>query len=59
MRQDLIGLRLTVRLELAKDTHSIDNTLFLLEQEKILHCLDTIVDLSLGRTLRVRLPLAG
>ena len=33
---------LTVRAELAKDTHSIDNTMFLLEQEKVLHYLDTI-----------------
>lgn len=33
---------LNVRVELSKDTHSIDNTMFLLEQEKVLHYLDTV-----------------
>jgi len=33
---------LNVRTELAKDTHSIDNTMFLLKEEKVLHYLDTI-----------------
>ncbi len=33
---------LNVRVESAADTHSVDNTMFLLEQEKVLHYLDTV-----------------
>lgn len=33
---------LTVYVEGTADTHSIDNTLFLLEQERVLHYLDTV-----------------
>jgi len=33
---------LDVRVEATDDTHSIDNTLFLLEQERVLHYLDTV-----------------
>ena len=33
---------LDVRVEATEDTHSIDNTLFLLEQERVLHYLDTV-----------------
>ena len=33
---------LTVSVQSTHDTHSIDNTMFLLEQEKVLHYLDTV-----------------